>query len=289
MQMKFARMADISISGSRRVAFALLLIHAVGVGLPLPLRGEDQGVGQGRVIERPGQVIPWRERVQVVNDSLAERLGSLLPVLMREVGIDMWLVVNREYAEDPVYFSLVPAPVFAARRTTMLVFFDRGKGQEIERLTVNRYPLGELYEPAWEGGDLEEQWSRLAQIIRERDPKRIGINVSRHWPVADGLTAGLRDRLAEAVGSDIESRFVSSERSCYSLAGVQIGSRAAALSAHRRSRQGCDLGGVLRKCDHTRRYHHGRCRLVYPPTLFRSESPDLVHARCQRATILDRL
>jgi hypothetical protein len=211
MPMKFAWMTDMPISCSRRVSVALLLICAASAGFPLSLRGEDQDVRQGRVIKGPGQVIPWRERVQVVNDSLAERLSSLLPVLMREVGIDMWLVVNREYAEDPVYFSLVPAPVFAARRTTMLVFFDRGDGQEIERLTVNRYPLGELYQPAWEGGDLEEQWNRLAQIIRERDPKRIGINVSRHWPVADGLTAGLRDRLEEAVGPDIESRFVSSE------------------------------------------------------------------------------
>ena len=187
------------------IVFGLALLAA----LPADTRGEE--FEQGRIIEAPGDVIPWRQRVAVFNSSLSERLSSLLPTLMKETGIDMWLVVNREYAEDPVFFSLAPEPVFAARRTTMLVFFDPGEGQEFERLTVNRYPLGDLYEPAWEGGDLDEQWQRLGEIIRERDPKRIGINVSRHWPVADGLTAGLRDRLEEATGPDLSSRFVSAE------------------------------------------------------------------------------
>jgi hypothetical protein len=73
---------------------------------------------------------------------LEERLTELLPRLMREVGLDMWVVINREYAEDPVYLTLVPDPVFAARRTTMLVFHDRGDGAGIDRLTVSRYPSG---------------------------------------------------------------------------------------------------------------------------------------------------
>ena len=190
-------------------ALPALFCLALMAALPADTRGSE--FEQGRVIDAPGKVIPWRHRVGVFNHSLAERLSSLLPTLMKDTGIDMWLVVNREYAEDPVFFSLAPEPVYAARRTTMLVFFDPGDGLELERLTVNRYPLGDLYEPAWEGGDLEEQWQRLGQIIRERDPKKIGINVSRHWPVADGLTASLRDRLEETIGPDLSSRFVSAE------------------------------------------------------------------------------
>ena len=62
-------------------------------------------------------------------------------------------------------------------------------------MTVSRYPFGELYEPVWEGGDLAAQWERLAALIRELDPRRIGINVSDDWPVADGLSASLRARL----------------------------------------------------------------------------------------------
>ncbi len=166
---------------------------------------------QGRVIAGPGAVLDERSRVPPINRILRERLEGLLPRLMRETGIDMWLVINREYAEDPVYLRLVPEPIFAARRTTMLVFFDRGPEAGVERLTVSRYPLGGMYEAAWEGGDLDEQWQRLAEVVRERDPKKIGVDVSRTWPVADGLTAALEEMLIEALGPELSGRLVSAE------------------------------------------------------------------------------
>ena len=83
----------------------------------------------------------YERRPDIQNRLLEERLDSLLPTLMRETGVDMWLVIAREYNDDPVFLSLVPKPRFTARRTTMLVFFDRGD-EGIERLTVSRYPLG---------------------------------------------------------------------------------------------------------------------------------------------------
>lgn len=166
---------------------------------------------QGRVVERIPTVLGQRERVEVVNRLLADRLDNLLPRLMRESGIDMWLVINREYAEDPVYLTLVPEPVFAARRTTILLFHDRGADEGVERVTVSRYPIRGFYEAVWEGGDLDEQWARLAEVIAERDPERIGVNVSRDWPIADGLTASLRTRLREALAEKYRERIVSAE------------------------------------------------------------------------------
>jgi hypothetical protein len=189
-------------AGLALVAGVTLVTLMSSIGLATALAAPARADGhaeQGRVINGPGAVLPERERVAPVNKALRERLEGLLPQLMRETGIDMWLVINREYAEDPVYLRLVPEPIFAARRTTMLVFFDRGPEEGVERLTVSRYPLGGLYEAAWEGGDLDEQWRRLAEVIAERDPKRIGINVSRDWPVADGLTSALETRLFEVL------------------------------------------------------------------------------------------
>jgi hypothetical protein len=187
-------------------------MSAMAMGMVVPnMARAGEVVEQGRRVDGPGAVLSQRQRPEPVNRALEERLVDLLPRLMREVGLDMWLVINREYAEDPVYLTLVPEPVFAARRTTMLVFHDRGDEEGIERLTVSRYPLGELYDAVWEGGDLDEQWVRLAEVIAERNPQRIGINVSRHWPVADGLTASLRDRLEESLGRDLAERLVSAE------------------------------------------------------------------------------
>lgn len=157
-------------------------------------------------------VAPFEQRPAIENALIAERLDTLLPQLMRETGIDMWLVIAREYNDDPVFLSLVPKPRFTARRTTMLMFFDRGPEQGIERLTISRYPLGELYEAAWEGGDLDAQWQRLAELVAERDPQKIAVNFSDMWPVADGLSHGLHTRLSNALGKELSSRLVSSEQ-----------------------------------------------------------------------------
>ncbi len=167
---------------------------------------------QGRVIESADDfaVLAPRDRIAPENRMLNERIETLLPKLMAEAGLDLWLVLNREYAEDPVYFTLVPQPSFAARRTTMLVFHRKPDGT-VERLAVNRYPLGAPYESAWSGGDLDAQWKALGELIAAKDPKRIGINVSRHWPVADGLTAGLEKRLREVLPAGFEDRLVPAE------------------------------------------------------------------------------
>ncbi|HEX7831992.1 MAG TPA: M24 family metallopeptidase [Thermoanaerobaculia bacterium] len=167
---------------------------------------------QGRVVASMPNVLPERQRPDAVNAILKDRLETLLPSLMRETGIDMWVVINREYAEDPVYLTLVPEPTFAARRTTMLVFFDRGAEKGVERLTVNRYPMPGYYDAAWEGGDLDAQWKRLGEVIRDRNPKTIAIDTSRHWAFADGLSHGMHERLMEVLTPELKSRVVTSEK-----------------------------------------------------------------------------
>lgn len=167
---------------------------------------------QGYRVDGPVAILPHREQAAAVNRMLQDRLDNLLPGLMRSTGLDMWIVINREYAEDPVYLTLVPEPVFAARRTTILVFANRGEAG-IERLTVSRYGLAGMYATAWDGGSDDEQWQRLAEIVRERDPQKIGVNTSTHWAFGDGLTAGLRTQLETALG-DLAGRLVSAEDLC---------------------------------------------------------------------------
>jgi len=165
---------------------------------------------QGRRVGGIPAVLDLRERPAIENPIVEHRLASLLPKLMDETGIDLWLVLNREYAEDPVYFTLVPQPSFAARRTTMLLFYRQDDGS-VQPISINRYPLGEPYETAWEGGELEQQWQALGEKIAELDPETIGINTSRHWPEADGLTHGLHRRLLEVLPDGFEDRLVPAE------------------------------------------------------------------------------
>ncbi|MDJ0655867.1 MAG: M24 family metallopeptidase [Xanthomonadales bacterium] len=188
---------------------SLLILVMMAVTVPAATAADYE---QGRVVDTTPSILAPRDRVDVINRILLDRLDNLLPRLMREAGIDMWLVINREYNEDPAYMSLVPEPVFAARRTTMLVFFDRGPGEGVERFTVSRYPIKGAYDSVWEGGNLEEQWQRLAEVIEERNPKKIGINKSMTWPVADGLSAALHEELLNSLSPSRKETVVSAEK-----------------------------------------------------------------------------
>ena len=168
------------------------------------------GAPEPRLQQAPA-VLALRDRPAVENRLVEQRLEHLLPGLMAEADVDLWLVINREYAEDPVYFTLVPQPAHAARRTTMLLFHRQQDGTVVP-MSINRYPLGEPYQTAWSGGELDQQWRALADKIVELAPRRIGINTSRHWPEADGLTHGLRERLIDVLPEDYQHRLVSAEQ-----------------------------------------------------------------------------
>ena len=196
----------------RRIRLALLnATLLVSVALAATPSGSTDPA-QGRRIDSAADysVLAPHARVEPENRILTERLEHLLPTLMTETGLDMWVVVNREYAEDPVYFTLVPQPSFAARRTTMLVF-SRAADGKVERLAVNRYPLGAPYQSAWSGGDLDAQWQALGGLIASRNPQRIGIDVSATWAAADGLTHALHERLVSVLPPDYVRRLVSAE------------------------------------------------------------------------------
>lgn len=165
----------------------------------------EQGVNDIKV----PQVLEHRERAEPINRIVKHRLDVLLPQLMAESELDMWLVINREYGEDALFYTLVPEPTFAARRTTLLVFVRNDEG--VERFSVSRYPIAGFYESRWQGGSDEQQWQRLAEIIGEYDPKKIGINVSEEWAVADGLSQGLYKTLMSHLPVELQKRVVSSE------------------------------------------------------------------------------
>ena len=154
-------------------------------------------------------IVPLRKRAEIINHWLKLRLERSLPELMRREKFDMWIVACREYNEDPVFKTLVPATSFAARRTTILVFYDNGK--TVERIAVSRYGIGDYYEGVWNPDEMD-QWSCLAKVIEAKKPKRIGINVSKTFAFGDGLSAGLKGLMEKAVDPKYTARMESAER-----------------------------------------------------------------------------
>lgn len=148
----------------------------------------------------------------MIDEILDDRLKNLLPALMRREGFDMWVVISREYNEDPVIETLLPATWMAARRTTMLVMFDQGSEKGMEYLAVARYDVGKIFKRAWDPEHQPDQWAQLGKIIQERNPKKIGVNKAEHYGHADGLTANDYEQLLKSLGTKFQSKVVSAER-----------------------------------------------------------------------------
>jgi Xaa-Pro aminopeptidase len=147
--------------------------------------------------------LPLREQADVRDRWLTQRLLDLLPALMDRTGIDLWLVVGREYNEDPVLPTLLPATWLSARRRTILALHRSDDG--VTAAAVSRYPVGQFV-PAWSPDEdprvpaEESQWAEVRRIVEQADPRRIGIDVSADFALADGLAHTEHQQLVAALG-----------------------------------------------------------------------------------------
>ncbi|NNM18695.1 MAG: aminopeptidase P family protein [Croceitalea sp.] len=158
------------------------------------------------------QILPEIERARVIDEILDDRFNDLLPQLMDETSIDMWVVISREYNEDPVLRTMLPAKWLNARRRTILVFY-RNKGKNsIEKLAVARYDVGKNISSAWDKEKEPDQWSRLMQLIEERNPQKIGLNYSKDHNIADGLDKTDYDEFMDNLPNKFKSRVTTAEQ-----------------------------------------------------------------------------
>lgn len=163
-------------------------------------------IGQGQA-----QILSVREQARVINENLAERYETLLPEMMAQTGIDMWLMTTREYNEDPVIKTMLPAEWLNARRRTMLMFYYDDKTKKVEKLAVARYDFGDHVKAAWDTQKYPEQWDALIALIKQRQPKKIGINISKDFGHADGLDQTDYDELQKRLPNELRNRIVSAE------------------------------------------------------------------------------
>jgi Xaa-Pro aminopeptidase len=206
----------------RRLAIGLLLAATTLVPLP-SLAAQYRPFGTLR--QQADREQAWLET----------RMDSILPGLMRQYRIDMWVIPMREYAEDPLFKALVSPTTFAARRRTIYVFWDRGPELGIERIALGGTSQGGVYravrssrrvEAAVAGRQAElwgdEQWKLLREVVEQRNPKIIGVNISRNFAFADGLTAGEYEGMRRALGTRWARRFKRAEGLAVDLLAARL-------------------------------------------------------------------
>ncbi|GAA4274751.1 M24 family metallopeptidase [Aquimarina gracilis] len=118
---------------------------------------------------------------------LDDRFNNLLPKIMDRTGFDMWILISREYNEDPVLKTMLPSTWLNARRRTILVFYRDKEKNTIEKLAVARYNVGKNIDSAWDKEKQPDQWKALVDIIAQRNPATIGINYSEYFGIVDGI------------------------------------------------------------------------------------------------------
>jgi Xaa-Pro aminopeptidase len=168
-------------------------------------------VGQGAWGQEIPRILPLRERAILQDQLLEERVRDVLPDLMRKNNVQMWVIIAREYAEDPIIKTMLPSNWLNARRRTILVIYDKGSGP-LECWAVARYNVGTLFQKAWNPDQEPDQWKRLAALIAEKNPQNIAINTSDRYAHADGLTHTEYEGFVQRLPENLKSRLVSSER-----------------------------------------------------------------------------
>ena len=157
------------------------------------------------------QILPERDRAALVDKILEERFKRVLPDVMSRTGIDMWVLITREYNEDPVVRTMLPATWLNARRRTMLVFYWDEDRFKLEKLAVARYNIGENITSAWDKEKQPDQWEALMQLIEERDPEKIALNYSDNYGIADGISKTDYELFMKALPETYKNKVVSAE------------------------------------------------------------------------------
>lgn len=157
------------------------------------------------------EILSEKNRAEVVNSVLKDRLNNLLPDLMDQSDIDMWILISREYNEDPVLKTMLPAEWLNARRRTIILFYRNKKNNTIDKLAVARYNFGDNIISAWDKETQPIQWKRLVELIEERNPEKIGLNFSKDFNISDGLDKTDFDEFMEVLPSNFKNKIVSAE------------------------------------------------------------------------------
>tara|TARA_Y100001970_G_scaffold92223_1_gene116394 strand:- start:2736 stop:4067 length:1332 start_codon:yes stop_codon:yes gene_type:complete len=156
-------------------------------------------------------ILGLKDRARVIEEIQKDRFDNLLPKLMDETGIDMWVIITREYNEDPVIKTLLPPTWLNARRRTILAFHYDKKSKNLEKVAIARYSFGKNIPSIWNKEEEPNQMKALAKFIEERNPEKIGLNFSDHFALADGIVKTDYELLLNNLPSKLSKKVVSAE------------------------------------------------------------------------------
>lgn len=160
------------------------------------------------------QTVALKKQYEIVDNQLSFRVHHLLPRLMEETGFDMWIVLCREYNEDPVFPTMIPSLCLTARRLSCLVFVNNESGFSAYNFGRPDERLSTVYTQGYDNALPGDQLQQLAGFVRKTNPKKIGINTSPISAMCDGLSKTLHDQLVQALDEQDRAKLTSAYTLC---------------------------------------------------------------------------
>lgn len=187
-----------------------ILFTAVAILFALPLHTQTRDIDN---------ILTQRQQAELYNKNLEWKLDNVLPEIMREENLDMWIIICFEYDEDPVYRTLTTWPLDNARRLSVIVFHDAPDGfRKLSATWHGASATGYMYESIFtdRSDGAEGQFTAVADYIREAGPERIGINYDPEsiddFSHANGLSHFHYEKLHDALDPEYRKRLVSAKK-----------------------------------------------------------------------------
>ena len=164
-----------------------------------------------------------QHRWELMNQIRQEKFDLILPEVMRENGVDMWITVNREGFDDPLTEDFGKGYVLTYG---YYIFTDRGDNR-IERAALG---IGTYLIEQNGAYDIIKQDFDLGEFVRARDPQVIALNFSENIGAADGLSYTSFRKLVETLGEEYSKRFVSAEKLASDFRSRRVATEIAAFA-----------------------------------------------------------
>jgi len=174
----------------------LLFVALLSLHLPLQALGQ-----KSETVHLP----TWSQQIAIREGWLARRHALILD-MMRRHNIDMWIIVNEEFHNDPLTEYVAPPRPYTGNRD-IFVFIDTGTS--LRKVAVTGY-AEENVKRFFEGeDDPKPADQQLAALYAQYHPRRIGLSIGARRGVQRSLTHDGYQFLAKSMGADAESHFVS--------------------------------------------------------------------------------
>lgn len=155
-------------------------------------------------------ILSMKERAAFIDKITELRVDTLMPTLLKQHNTDMWLLISREYNEDPILKTMLPATWLSARRTTILLF-ALNKHDKVDAYAIAPYKIGNVFKKGWDKQTQPNQWEALNKLIEQYKPRNIALNTSTDWAHADGLTLGDYKTLMANLPASYHDKIISAE------------------------------------------------------------------------------